>query len=1052
MKLHQPVMFVGLGGSGCAIGAELERRLREDLCGPDGAELIRLRPNAGLSRYQLPSCLQFVYADVNQAELDRLPLRSVPGEEHLPAVGPTAHYVRDLLPKMNTYPDVAANLRLTSDRYVRSWLPPVPGEPRVAPLSRGAGQLPTVGRAALFETLRQGTSAALHDLETAVGRLSKSGEDLQVLGGKLPQAVDVFVAFSVAGGTGAGIFYDYLHLIGEALRRSNLRVKIYPLVVMPSAFPSGSGGGRPAQLNSGRALLDLFRLIDQQNSWTTNRDLTSYDPLGGPRGDRELASVEYPGLPPIVLPPSTVQTAFLFSLPSGADRSDLHRSVVALVLSLIGTELTQTTDTTQHQSFADSFINAGVEREVPAANGIGNRGVSTAQVASLTVPVDDLSDLVAGRLMHTAVEELANPWNGVPEVNRAHIEEFFTEAGIRTVLERAVPPFGEPVPVTGAAQVTAALRDRGDAMKSALRDLQARLGHDVPQSVGGFDPRGAVQRLLTGLDPFRVERVLFGHPKLSREAERGGAAGLMSRLRQSPPSGPGSPPPVPPLKDRMLRKVRWDDPEVTAAREQQDAWFTARVRATWAQAWDDQGPAWSRPMEQTRVRVARLTTALSEHTRSDRDRFKSRSEDLARPRVGVSYLLPLGGGDMEQFYERVVNAMIEQRAEAGTLRPSASPADLFLSMMSRTRWERTYQEAVEGQPARAVAWLRDQLKEDVRRFLQSVGPRGITILPPLRDRLAQAGGLTESRVDDADVQEFRGKLAGLVPAGFAPQGTGRMKVLIVYPAATANNRIEQFLRGSLNLPVGQDVDVEWRANDAESLSVVMFRYGMGVTEVEEVREVLRIWAQALSTERPEDFLKWRQRTGYDFGYLATREEHRVLILHHLLCALWNGRFRTDTDPASPRRVSVTLGGDVTMHLPLYGLDRASSWAHLVRAYEIGALEDDSDLRRNFCLTLMEELPNGLSENGSPPDPLYRTVIDLAPGQIALLDEVIATVPASTRIRAEQLRQFWAETLPAARNLEFSRSTVYRANLAALEAEHLGRVVHLERAEHLEREL
>ena len=39
-----------------------------------------------------------------------------------------------------------------------------------------------------------------------------------------------------------------------------MRVKIYPLVLMPSAFTLGLGGGRPAELNAGRALLDLFRL------------------------------------------------------------------------------------------------------------------------------------------------------------------------------------------------------------------------------------------------------------------------------------------------------------------------------------------------------------------------------------------------------------------------------------------------------------------------------------------------------------------------------------------------------------------------------------------------------------------------------------------------------------------------------------------------------------------------------------------------------------------------------------------------------------------------
>ena len=68
--------------------------------------------------------------------------------------------------------------------------------------------------------------------------------------------MDVFVAFSVAGGTGAGIFYDYLHLIADTLARNgDLRVKVYPLVLMPSAFPEGLGGGRqcPAERRPGAA-------------------------------------------------------------------------------------------------------------------------------------------------------------------------------------------------------------------------------------------------------------------------------------------------------------------------------------------------------------------------------------------------------------------------------------------------------------------------------------------------------------------------------------------------------------------------------------------------------------------------------------------------------------------------------------------------------------------------------------------------------------------------------------------------------------------------------
>ena len=140
--------------------------------------------------------------------------------------------------------------------------------------------------------------------------------------------------------------------------------------------------------------------------------------------------------------------------------------------------------------------------------------------------------------------------------------------------------------------------------------------------------------------------------------------------------------------------------------------------------------------------------------------------------------------------------------------------------------------------------------------------------------------------------------------------------------------------------------------------MVLFRTAMGVTEVDEVRDVLRRWARRAGPPEPTDLLRWRQRTGYDFGYLATREEHRVEILHRLLCALWNGRATIGGPEDSPERVNVELGGGVTMTLPLTPLGQASSWGSLLRSYELWALDDD-DIHRRFCGQLMRELPEGL---------------------------------------------------------------------------------------------
>src|SRR4249920_2264195 len=97
MELYQPVLFVGLGGTGCDVGAELERRLRDELCGPDGNSFRHIKGiKETMLAYQLPSCVQFVYAYMNQADLARMPHRVVPGAQHTPAALQTARYVTDL--------------------------------------------------------------------------------------------------------------------------------------------------------------------------------------------------------------------------------------------------------------------------------------------------------------------------------------------------------------------------------------------------------------------------------------------------------------------------------------------------------------------------------------------------------------------------------------------------------------------------------------------------------------------------------------------------------------------------------------------------------------------------------------------------------------------------------------------------------------------------------------------------------------------------------------------------------------------------------------------
>jgi len=1019
MKLYQPVMFVGLGGTGCDVGAELERRMREEICGPDGNDFLRQRQGANLLPYQLPSCVQFVYADMNQAELDRLPRRVVPGLEHAPASALTAQYVRDLVPQVDTYPELARNLRLEAARITEGWLPPVEDEPRVNPLHRGAGQFPTIGRAALFGAFMEGIAPAVRGVRAAIGKLSNSGTDLYVLGGRPPRGVDVFVAFSVAGGTGGGIFYDYLHLVGEMFRQTQLRVKIYPLVLMPSAFEPGLGGGRAAELNAGRALLDLFRLVDQQNGADAQRDLDSVQDQGPI--DPEEVAVYYPQNQRIVLRPGLVQTGFLFSQPAGANREDMHRSIVSLVMSLVGTEMSEEDNRSgqMHQSFADSFVNEASHRQVRAGNGIGNRGVSTALVASLTVPVDELAGIVSARLLRTAIEQLSTPI-GTVESNRSEMEDFLTKAGVHPVLGRREGDFAEPEPGHGAREVAAALNDRREAMRAGITSLKAQLSRDVPQLVSAFTPSTAVREQLGRMDIFRVQRVAFGHSELADEADKVGVAGMLHRRRAAPATPDkfgAAPPPVPELKDRFLRKVGWHDEAPVDARRRQDEWYTWATHVAWAEFWAAHTPQWRRPLERVQADLAALTKALTEFGRQDHEDFDLRSADLYRKRVGVSYLLPAGSGRMEQFYRQVIRRLLDHRSREGRLHPNSSEADLVNTLVGAEGWRETYRLSTEHGAEYAVAFLREQVKTEVKTFLREPPPGEQPMLPKLDDLLAEAAGHgTATNVMQDYLDEFSGKLAGLLPANFTPQGSGPMKVLVSYPAKAESEAIKGHLHSAINLPSGPGITYDYRNTHTESISVVLFRTAMGVTEVSEVRDVLRLWAGALARPEPTDLLRWRQRTGYDFAYLATREEHRVEILHRLLCAFWNGKASVQGPEASPERVSVQLGG-VSLSLRLTPLGEASSWGSMLRAYELWALDDD-DIRQRFCAQLLRELPDGLDGRPQPPDRLYLVVRDLAEGQIECLDDMMKQQAASQQSRAAQMREFWASTLDAALDLKF----------------------------------
>jgi len=1033
MEIHQPMLYLGLGGTGCQIGAELERRFREELCGPDGTALQGKLQGEGYQPFQLPSCLQFVYADLNEAELSRVRQRVVPEDGLASVVDSTQHLVRSLVPRQDTYPEVSRSLRANVADSVREWLPPRDGEPKVAPLSRGAGQLPTVGRAALFETFRGGVAPAQQPILDAIGRLNRSAGVLARLGGRFNGSCDVFVAFSVAGGTGSGIFYDYLHLVAHAFQQAGIRAQVYPLVVMPSAFREQMGGGRPALLNAGRALLDLFRLVDDQNGQAAGTDLTDVDVAGA-------LGVRYPVEGLVKIRPSTVQTAFMISRTLGIEREDLHQSMVSLMLSLIATRRNQTNEDRavvsqrEYQSFADDFINSSVDRETPASSGVGNRGVSTALVASLTVPVDDLADIVTGRLLSEAVAELASPPPGKAENNGDLIRHMFNSSNIERMRTRSPEEFEEAPAAKGVDAITRTLQTRLKTLETSLNVLERRLGSEVPALASAFDPRRGVERVLAEVDLFRASRVLNGHERLADESDRAGFARILETRRGEPKPPDGisfGPPQLPAIRKRLLRRARFGDPIVEGAIAEQNRWYAWRSRRAWHLAWAEQTPRWEVRIRAVSRELTTVVAAFVESARAEAPRFAERVKELYRTRTGVSYLLPPQGNDLEVFYRQTLRRFVAAFVREGRLQPAATPADVVSAILGAEGWQAAYKAGWELGPDRGLDLVRQRIKQEVKRLFKHREPGERPLLPPLADLLAAAAGRPDIAVGEDDLAQFRGKIAGLVPGGFTPQGHGPLKVFVSYSSTSDDAQVERYLEHHVTLPVDARDKIVFRAVNTESITVLLFRSSMSVTEVSELREVLRHWSGAVRNEQPTDYLRWRQRLGYDFGYLLTTADHRVRILQRFLCALWNNQVTAvDGDPDSPVKVRVQLGNEdsVAMLLPLTPYGGASSWGSLVRAYEEWTLGDGEQIRLDYGARLMSTLPQGLDANPVAPSKLYLRFLELAEDQVALLERQ----PADNYY-AGLLHEFWSKTLPAALDLRFAHvSNPWQPTLRALQ--------------------
>lgn len=190
------------------------------------------------------------------------------------------------------------------------------------------------------------------------------------------------------------------------------------------------------------------------------------------------------------------------------------------------------------------------------------------------------------------------------------------------------------------------------------------------------------------------------------------------------------------------------------------------------------------------------------------------------------------------------------------MRENDDEAALLLRMIDGDTWREVHTLSRRN-PDNAVAVVKAQLEGRITRLFAESGEHleERPLLPAMGTLLAAAAGDADAadQVSKEALDLFGRKLTGLLPVGFTPEGTGPLRVLVTHPRVQAVEEVQEYLGKALRLPSDAKNSVEYRGVESDSVTVVLFRSEMSLTQVPEARKVLRQWARAKDSSRPRTY-------------------------------------------------------------------------------------------------------------------------------------------------------------------------------------------------------
>lgn len=973
--IRQRFLYVGIGGSGLDIGRELTEALTREVCGLDGRRLqARGGAFAGFARNELPKFIQSVYLDFSQQALDEI-------NTHLQGKNATA--IHTILPPFNSFMEAGTYLKNQKVPGVHEWIPE-DSTVNVAPLSGGAGQYPTVGRTALFASLKkQGYAQSIgNKLGRSLDELAQSMGQLTAFAGNgvHTNSIAVYLGFSLSGGTGCGIFYDVIHLLYNELttRFPDVPCTIMPIIIMPSLFDSVLVGvnKRNTQLNAATALLDLSRLMDLFNNpdpelaalRVVHYPWSSVDGAGGYKAvnlDTQFGK-------------TAVKVATLVDRRGGLDRKDVYRSIASAIVSQVSTVATVNQMT---MGFVDKLVNDNEIRDMHHTL-LGRKNIMPSVSASLTLPSERLVEVISQRLL---ADGLRAQLEAVPSrmISEEQVNVFLNGSGQGQIIEPKM--FSERVDMKFAISA-GALTDskkyeqfQGNVQRKVVESL-SDLTPLVKQSIPEMQDIRVIDGLIRVLDSFE-DRNIYDALSIG-----GRALGALRGQRFTDEVAPARTR----KKSKKLLGVFPSKPD----RSDAERWLVAQeenyvrdVKSLWWTEWDARRILWQSSVEES-DRLLQLVRQWLDDQYAAAGREQQREiTRLGQTTLGVVEYLPSMTGNMEQTLTTLINGVRDRIRER--LDISESDNGIFVTKVMRANQRNAWADSLrkylhEREPGLFIESLLEPMRTAVQEVLQDV-------LTPLSDSLSAlahspAGALSP------DLDQLQEKLASLLPDGVIPQTHGaKPRVLVTYPGKE-DQKVVDYLESVIfgNRFEGlnkREVFQFAAASDSASITATINIVGQGLLDSDEVRSLLATWVEANKQNKQHpatDRLMFRQRVSFENLQDITDVPNRRIILRNFLAALYDGHVAIHKGTVeNPEEIRITKQGTAAhFEIPLVSQDGASPWASLYNGFEEKIVTANSLTNQGLPDAIKwfgEYVPsclNLIGERAQEPSALFENVIEL----------------------------------------------------------------------------